>query len=278
MDLTPRYTYPAKQYLAPSRLTLRIPESARPSMYTDEPLNGAPATGGVRPSISMPDHTEYTSPIIARRNANGGLLQSQVGPRPPPYPVHDQDFDTSGMGPQHGFNSFYRQATADDFLRPQHPLPAPPVEVYDSDQELPVIETDSYLHEDQLNEPGAYNAIEFNTSNAAALGRCQSVFNAESNHMLLLAPAHQHSETVTSGGLYVSSPLLEPMMSEPAGAVVRVQSMDSDMYQPALGGLHNISGIKRKDSKRDRVKRFCQDMNLFRRRREFGRASRGSIN
>lgn len=54
--------------------------------------------------------------------------------------------------------SSLRQPVAEGFLRPQYPLPPPPVEEHGSDQELPIIEPDSYLENfpasDQFHDGG----------------------------------------------------------------------------------------------------------------------------
>jgi len=63
----------------------------------------------------------------------------------------------------------------------------------------------------------------------------------------------------------------ESSASEHHSTPVRVPTISSDMYQPALGGLQRVSGVQRRDSKRDRVKRFAKNLNPFRHERKFGR-------
>jgi hypothetical protein len=217
-----------------------------------------------QPTISMPDLNVFIRPIIARSNARQAARQPQGNTRPPPYPLSGPVFGTTSEGSVHRAYSV-RQPTAEDFLRPQHPLPAPPIEEYDSDQDLPIIEPDS--HEYFFSPPNTHHTgVQPQTSNPDFPARHLITANAKSHRVPGSKPAHRRFQYALAGPSQSGS--------EHQNTPVRVNTMNSDMYQPALGGLQKISGIQRKDSKRDRVKRFMKNIIPFRREREFGRASR----
>ncbi|KAF1831073.1 hypothetical protein BDW02DRAFT_70307 [Decorospora gaudefroyi] len=226
--------------------------------------------------VNMPDHNQYVVPVIARRNARQAAHQPQKSTRPPPYPLHDQDVETDSSGGVHSsYSSPVRQPKAEDYLRPQHPLPAPPTEEYDSDQDLPVIEPDSYVHENLSNRPKMHHTeAHTHTPDALVPNRRSTVANGKPHHTVGIAPAQNRSQSVLVQPSRAPSLAYESSASARQNTTARVHTMSSDMYQPALGGLQRISGIKRTDSKRDRLKRFMRNMIPFHRRREFGRAGR----
>jgi hypothetical protein len=187
--------------------------------------------------IDMPDQYEYSDPAVGRRNARNQAGQPQLSSQPVFYPLIEQNWHTT-HDIYHGFSGFIHHPTAEDFLRADHPLPAPPNEVYDSDQNLPIIEPDSCLNGGLLDIRDTHDTnADFRTAVPAASIR---------------------------------------RSSDHGGTFNRIQTMSSDTYHTALGGLRKISsGLHRKSSKRDRVKRFLKDMNPFRHRRDYGeRASR----
>ncbi|EUC40692.1 hypothetical protein COCMIDRAFT_30398 [Bipolaris oryzae ATCC 44560] len=193
--------------------------------------------------LSMPDHNEFVAAAISRRNTTQLSSTMQVEIQSPPYLLYDENVDTpSTYIVQSAHDIYFHQPTAEDFSRQHHPLPPPPVEVYDIDQNLPVIEPDSYLEMDELEQPikGPGDSRPCNTD----------------------ADTPTHPSTP-------SPP--EPSFSHYNG---RVQSIDSDMYQPALGGLHKISNISRKISKCNGIKNAVSRLNPFKRQRRFRSATK----
>jgi hypothetical protein len=200
-----------------------------------------------------------------------------------PYPVDGatkQPFmidQLSGDRWHHG--GTIRQPVAEDFIRLQHPLPLPPVEEHGLDQDPEIIEADSYIDKlsvvgeqiaphpfqacfsDQdlpVSEPASYfdevpsqdehSVTLEDTASAANTDRPKSVPNTllRALNFVDSIPASQRSE----------SP-------------VRIPTMGSDTFSPALGGLHRLPSTPvRRPSKRERFKRFllCDD------RREYGHA------
>jgi len=214
-------------------------------------------------SIDMPDHNEYVGPIMDRERREYGFARS------PPYPLHGHDVNEHPKSAMYGNNSgLIRQPTAEDFLRSDHPLPAPPAEEYDSDQDLPIIEPDSFLpessnhtHLDDLSQQPVAAPKRHSTTAAAAKTTCIS--EEKSKHK---RPQSGINIPPNASGLEHES-----VVSEHHSTPVRVPTISSDMYQPALGGLQRVSGVQRRDSKRDRVKRFAKNLNPFRHERKFGR-------
>jgi hypothetical protein len=226
-----------------------------------------------RQILSMPDLNEHVGPVLARGNARQAARQPQGNTRPVPYPLHDQDVQPYSEDDIHGaYGGLIHQPTEEDFLRPHQPLPVPPAE-YDSDQDLSVIEPDS--HEYFLSMPHAdHAAVQTQAANRGIPTRRSTTANPKSHRLLGIAPAQKRSKADLVGPSHAPSLTNEQPASMHQNTPVRVGTMCSDMYQPALGGLQKITGIQRKDSKRDRFKRFVKGMNPFQRQREFGRASR----
>ncbi|EUC28935.1 hypothetical protein COCCADRAFT_107826 [Bipolaris zeicola 26-R-13] len=189
--------------------------------------------------LSMPDHSEFVAAAISRQNTTQLSSAMQSKTKPPPYPLHDETVHTQSTNIVHNsYDIYLRQPTAEDFLRQQHPLPPPPVEVCDIGQDLPVIQPDSYLEMDQLEQP------------------IEGPSNSQPGEIDTDTPTHPSTK---------SSP--EPSFSYHTS---RVQSIDSDMYQPGLGGLHKISNIQRKTSKCSKVKNAVSRLYPFRSQRRFG--------
>lgn len=216
--------------------------------------------------LDMPDLDSYARPIIARSNARKGTRPSQLSSRSPPYPVHGQGMSTASPGAeQMPVGGSLRQPTVEDFLRLQSPLPAVPVDEYDSDQESPVIESDAIFHDQPINHSSTHHqGVSSEQLNATSLGRYGTVASANPSRVSREEVSHKRSKSVS----------VTP--STPA----RVPTMGSDMFSPALGGLHKVGGLPQKETKLDRVKRFWRDMKRggsFRRRREFGGVSHQSI-
>jgi hypothetical protein len=228
-------------------------------------------------TISMPDLNEFFGSVIAQSNARQAARQPRGNTELGPYPTHNHDVAKySRDGTHRACSESIRQATAEDFLRPQHPLPAPPIEEYDSDQDLPVIEPDS--HEYFLSAPKGYHlVIPSPTPDPNVPTRRSTTANARSRRIFGLAPAPKRTQSILVGPSQAPSLANEQSASEQQDSLKRDNTMGNDMYQPALGGLQSTSRIQRKDSKRDRVKRFMNGLNPFRRHREFGRASKHKV-
>lgn len=165
--------------------------------------------------------------------------------------MYDDDHEVDIYG---GYSGFFHQSTAEDSIRPQHPLPSPPAEEYDSDQGLQAVEPGFYLSE----VPGLHH----NDTQSHSI---------EAHHIPGLVPDYRRSQTELTVPAHVPALAPETSVSEYSSVAVRVPTIRSDMYQPALGGLHRVSGVQRKDTRRDRVKRFVAGLNPFHRWREFGR-------
>ncbi|KAH6882186.1 hypothetical protein BKA58DRAFT_433959 [Alternaria rosae] len=215
-------------------------------------------------SINMPDHNEYVESIMARKRREYGFI------RAPPYPLHGHDTDDHSKGAMQGNSSgSLRQPTAEDFLRSNHPLPAPPTEEYNSDQDLPVIEPDPYLPEG-LKE-GHLGGLSQQSMAAPKRHYTTAATAAKTSRISQEKPKHKRARSELIAPSHAPSLEHEPSMSEHHSTSVRVPTISSDMYQPALGGLQRVSGVQRRNSKRDRVKRFVKDLCPFRHERKFGR-------
>ncbi|KAG9194450.1 hypothetical protein G6011_04485 [Alternaria panax] len=218
----------------------------------------------------MPDHNHYVEPIIA------GGRRSQSFLRSPPYPLHDQDPNGQLASTMHGNSSgIIRQPTAEDFLRPDHPLPAPPPKGYDLDQDLPVIKPDSYLPENFHNEHEPQQAnSQHQQSSVAGPKRYSTTANPLAHSRLRTRPNYRRSQSELIPSSCVPVLSLDPTMSEHHSTLERVPTIGVDMYQPALGGLQMVSGVQRSSSKRDCVRRWLSDLNPFHKERKFGRQRR----
>lgn len=161
-----------------------------------------------------------------------------------------------------------RQPVAEDFLRPNHPLPAPLIE-YDSDQDLPIIEPYSHWNDvladdHHLSRPERADNVNVGRRETIATTKPLNVVKAGPTHkrpksaINLLSHASHKSGTTAGPGTPVPTP-------DPAPAI------GDDMFSPVTGGLHRLeSAPVRKPSKRGRLKRFFS----LKHRRKYGRVSR----
>ncbi|CAI9634380.1 unnamed protein product [Alternaria burnsii] len=215
--------------------------------------------------IDMPDHNKYVKSILAESRRDQDLLQS------PPYPIHGQCIEGRSAGAMHNNGSNIRRPTTEDYLRSDHPLPAPPPE-YDSDQDLPVIEPDSCFPENFHNEHEPQQVdTQFQESYLTVPERHSAAANALTYPKSAIKPNYKHSQPDIISNSHVPVLAYEPTMPEHYGTPERVPTISVDMYQPALGGLQMVSGMQRSDSKRNRVWRWMKGHNPFRRGREFER-------
>jgi hypothetical protein len=183
-----------------------------------------------------------------------------------PQPLHMVDLVSGERF--HRANSI-RQPVAEDFLRPDCPLPAPPAEEYDSDQNLPVIEPDSYwnnVHADDYHLSWPEHSDNVNVS------RRDTITTTKPLNVIKAGPAHKRSKSAinlpsqashksgTTAGLDIPVPTPVP-----------APDISDDMFSPVMGGLHRIDTAPvRKPSKMCRLKRFFS----LKHRRQYGRASR----
>lgn len=165
-----------------------------------------------------------------------------------PYPIYDQ---TGDMHSKHG--AWFGQSTAEDFLRPQRPLPSPLVEIHGSDHDLPVIEPDSYLYSDSSEESNKHPASSQPSNlDAIAPRRHPTETNAKSSPHLGHTPTSENPRPGLPLPPHAPSLQQEPT---PPNFHACVQSVSSDMCNPAFGGLQKMSDIRHKESRCDRIKR-----------------------
>jgi hypothetical protein len=163
-----------------------------------------------------------------------------------------------------------RQPVAEDYLRPHRPLPPIPIEEHDSDQDLPIIEPESYwndLHADDypLSQPEHADEVNLGGRGTISATRCLNIVKAGPVHKSAINLPTRASHEFHIGTL--------PEFGDPDAqdAPVTVAAIGDDMFSPVLGGLHRIpSAPARKSSKMDRLKRFFS----FKGRRQSGRATR----
>lgn len=186
----------------------------------------------------MPDAITYTAPIIARRNTESTSQQRKAHPRLPPYPIQNEDLVTC-------VGSSVRQPTAEDFLRHDHQLLELLADEEDFDQRMPVIEPGTYMDDEELSiiEPDSYDGEHDVYSERLIAPRPLP----EQSSFTLITSTHEKATATESENL--------PHMR-----------MATDIFSPVLGGLHNITALRRKVSKRDRGKGFLKRMS-FRHRR-----------
>jgi hypothetical protein len=144
-----------------------------------------------------------------------------------------------------------RQPVAEDYLQPHRPLPPLPIKEYDSDQELPVIEPDTYLngvHADDRYISQPERADEVN------LGRRDTIATTRPMNMVKTRLVHKRSHSAINLSTRTSQEFDTP---ESQGTPIPVAAMGDDMFSPVLGGLHRISSAPtRRPSKIGRLKRF----------------------
>jgi len=191
-----------------------------------------------------------------------------------PYPVHEAP--EPGMvdllsGDQWHRGGSLRQPVAEDFLRPQKALPAPPVEGRDEEIEVEVAEPDDWVNEVPATEPDSY----FHDV---------PVTSQQPSHLQSHATELDRRDTIAPLSVVIPSPVperpntapprpesaqSESAVSERQDTPTRVPAMANDFFSPVLGGLQRLPSTPQKESKSERVRRFFSF-----RRRKYGRASR----
>ncbi|KAF2032479.1 hypothetical protein EK21DRAFT_109858 [Setomelanomma holmii] len=230
-------------------------------------IQGYPASPqSFEPPYASPDDQSHSMPNLPFRFVTFG--------EGAPYPVHDSDHSMTQPQPAifdllSGENwqrvGSIRQPVAEDFPRPQHPLPAPPVDQHDSDQELEIIEPDSYLKYQPV--------IGAATTTGTRPGETESRHALATSNLLTVSKPDEglnRSKSESNMPPNFSRPLLK-QSTEVSSTPPQVPTMGEDMFSVALGGLHRLpSAPARKPSKVSRLKRFFSS----RKNRQYGRASR----
>lgn len=147
--------------------------------------------------------------------------------------------------------TYARYLTTNDFIRPNHPLPIPSLRLYPSDQDLPIIEPESFF-------PSIMGIIDPSVSHSVQ----------DQN------AAHITQECQTSRQILA---VRVPTLTEEKSSV-RSTSTASDTFSPVFGGLHKISDVRRKPSKRDRVKQDWQKIKRRLSSRSYRSSEHGSGN
>jgi hypothetical protein len=160
-----------------------------------------------------------------------------------------------------------RQPVAEDFLRPNHPLPAPPIK-YDSDQDLPVIEPHCYWHHVDADEHHLSRPERADNINVA---QCDMIATTKPLNIIRAGPTHKHSNSVMNMPSHTSHKSdTIASLDTPVPTSVLVSAIGDDMFSPVTGGLHRLESVPvRKRSGMRRLKRFFS----LKHHREFGRAS-----
>jgi hypothetical protein len=190
-----------------------------------------------------------------------------------PYPVHESNHTMEPAKPfmvdmitgdQWHRGGSLRQPVAEDFLRTQHPLPAPPVEEHDSDQEMEIIEPDSYL-----THASGVEAQEANEAQQAGPDRHSTIGTSQPLTMSKPDAGPQRSESELDTPSRTSNIPDHEHEPEVVDTPPRIPTMGDDMFSPVLGGLQRLPSVPvRKESKMGRLKRFFS----FRKKRQYGRA------
>lgn len=142
----------------------------------------------------------------------------------------------------------FRQPIAEDFLRRNHPRPAPPVAVYKEDQHLPIFEPDEHFESEsfahhEARRPQSASAISPQRSDSVAYTRTLSISKTD--------PSHRRSKSAAD------IPVVEAEAIESESNAKVVPDIGMDEFSPVLGGLHRLpSAPARKPSKLHRLKRF----------------------
>ncbi|KAF1841275.1 uncharacterized protein K460DRAFT_410663 [Cucurbitaria berberidis CBS 394.84] len=204
--------------------------------------------------LSMPDVEMYVGPVIRRSNAKKRKRVSQSSSRSPPYPVHDQEKSTTSTH----LGGSIRQPTAEDFIKLEYPLQAPPNDENDPARDLPVIEADSSLHDCLLNETDTHRfEISSESLISTSIRRNSTDSVANPGRVFEQEPSHKRSKSVLDTP---SSLKLETTIFEPEVTPARISTIGSDMFSPSLGGLKKIAGAPKKEKTLERVKRLWREM------------------
>jgi hypothetical protein len=195
-------------------------------------------------------------------------------PKGAPYPLGELQHapepllvDLVSGEPFHRADSI-RQPVAEDFLRPNYPLPSPPVE-YDSDQDQPVIEPHSYWHD---MDADGHHLSRLGRADNVNVPQRATIATAKPINVVKASLTHKRSKSVRNLPSHTShkSDITESL-DTPVPTPVPAPAIDDDMFSPVMGGLHLLESVPvRKQSKMRRLKRFFS----FKHHREFGRASR----
>ncbi|KAF1919543.1 hypothetical protein BDU57DRAFT_527539 [Ampelomyces quisqualis] len=186
-----------------------------------------------------------------------------------PYPIHDsrpskeqQHIVDLLSGQRFQRADIIRQPMAEDFLQSHRSLPAPPVRRHDSDQDLPIIEPDSYFPRVSASDR-LYSRSQ--SAGSADLTRRERITSPKPLPAVDSDPTQQHP--VSAAAIFPH----EFDETEVEDCVAPAPAMESDMFSPALGGLHRLESAPiRRPSRLGRLKRFFSAKG----RHQYGRPTR----
>lgn len=208
--------------------------------------------------ISMPDPEVYLNQAKGKGQSGPS---SRASMHSPPYPIHDYDADTDVL--QQTPYIPVQQPAAQDFRRKANVFPAQSITECTSNQEQPVNKPNSPGQDTHAVPDTPVSAAESQTSDIPTLfefatrptSPCKESPHIHPEHKEADLPTIDNSRPSLASALTLNTPTLHRETT-----VLRVPTMGSDTFSPVLGGLHSISGITRKASKRERVKRCWRDM------------------
>ncbi|KAF2845463.1 hypothetical protein T440DRAFT_483347 [Plenodomus tracheiphilus IPT5] len=185
------------------------------------------STQSGQPHLEMPDAEFFATQY---RMVDHHVQDVQVPPTRLPYPIP------------------VRQASMGDYSRKIHPLPPPPASEHDSDQDLPVIEPGTHLDDTPDYNTAVPDDLNFRTLN---------LITNTANNVVDTDEPNMNANVAGNNTSIPIGPIAESNFSDYGNDISR---MPTDEYTSALGGLHNISAIQRKESKRERTKRFFKGL------------------
>jgi hypothetical protein len=188
-----------------------------------------------------------------------------------PYPLHESAHHANqpGMidlisGDVYRRVGSIRQPLAEDFLRPEYPLLAPPAKGHDSDQESSTVELASC-------SPAAPASEHLAPRSLSAGAVVHTPASTRPLCIVQAAPALRHSQSMVAIPSDSRNALQGSATPDRRDKGSAVPVIATDTFSSALGGLHRLpTAPTRKPSKLDRIKRFFS----LRRHRQYGRVSR----
>ncbi|KAI8942334.1 hypothetical protein NX059_000413 [Plenodomus lindquistii] len=214
--------------------------------------------------LNMPDAAAFTRQHRRPNNNNNNNNDPQAAQVPPsrlPYPVYDY----AGSSHQHARTYVsripVRQATTIDYTRKIHPLPLPPVSDHSSDQNLSSVEPgmrpctcfdyNAQMHNGLVSRTSetALNDVRrrpsTTTTNAANIGAAStSEVSQGANATQIYSPVTAAQNARSTSAEYNDS----------------LDHMPEDEFSAVMGGLHSLSNIQHKESRRERTKRFFKGL------------------
>jgi hypothetical protein len=208
--------------------------------------------------ISMPDPEVYLNQAMGKGQRGPS---SRASVHSPPYPIHDYEANTEVF--QQTAYIPVRQPAAEDFRRKANVYPVQSINECASDQEQQPVNKPNFPGQDSHPVPDTpVSAAESQTSDIPTLFEFATRPTSPCKESPHIHPEHKEADRTIDNSRPSLSPALTLHTPTLHGetTVLRVPTMGSDTFSPVLGGLHSISGITRKESKRERVKRCWRDM------------------